>query len=140
MKKYSIRYTETYQRWYDVDANNPEEAENKLIDAIATGEEKPPEECCDSGCKEIEEVVMKEEPITVYAVHSNDYSGESGINVFYDESEAYKFMILDMEQVIDNLKEQGYECDSAENDDSCEVWAADNNIYYQWEIYESQLK
>lgn len=40
---------------------------------------------------------MKKEPITVYAVYSNDYSGESAINVFYDESEAYKFMILDME-------------------------------------------
>ena len=38
------------------------------------------------------------------------------------------------------LKEQGYECDSAENDDSCEVWAADNNIYYQWEIYESTIE
>ena len=84
--------------------------------------------------------IMKKEPITVYAVYSNDYSGESAINVFYDESEAYKFMILDMEQIIDNLKEQGYECDSAENDDSCEVWTADSNIYYQWDIYESQLK
>ena len=83
---------------------------------------------------------MKKEPITVYAVYSNDYSGESAINVFYDESEAYKFMILDMEQIIDNLKEQSYECDSAENDDSCEVWTADSNIYYQWDIYESQLK
>ena len=82
---------------------------------------------------------MKKEAITVYAVYSNDYSGESAINVFYDESEAYKFMILDMEQIIDNLKEQGYECDSAENDDSCEVWTADSNIYYQWDIYESQL-
>ena len=47
---------------------------------------------------------MKKEAITVYAVYSNDYSGESAINVFYDESEAYKFMILDMEQVIDSIK------------------------------------
>ena len=84
--------------------------------------------------------IIKKEPMTVYAVYSNDYSGESAINVFYDESEAYKFMILDMEQIIDNLKEQGYEYDSSENDDSCEVWAADSNIYYQWDIYESQLK
>lgn len=30
MKKYSIRYTETYQRWYDVEANSPEEAEENL--------------------------------------------------------------------------------------------------------------
>lgn len=56
MKKYSIRYTETYQRWYDVEANSPEEAKKKLLDAIMNGEECGPEECCDSGCKEIEEV------------------------------------------------------------------------------------
>ena len=53
MGKYSIRYTETYQRWYDVEANSPEEAENKLIDAIITGKENAPEECCDSGVVEI---------------------------------------------------------------------------------------
>lgn len=56
MKKYSIRYTETYQRWYDVEANSPEEAKKKLLDAIMNGEERGPDECCDSGCKEIEEV------------------------------------------------------------------------------------
>ena len=56
MKKYSIRYTETYQRWYDVEANSPEEAEKKLLDPIMNGEERAPDECCDSGCKEIEEV------------------------------------------------------------------------------------
>lgn len=80
------------------------------------------------------------EPRTVYAVYSHDYSGESAINVFYDESEAYKFMILDMESVIDNLKDQGYECDSAENDDSCEVWVGNRDIYYEWDIYESTLR
>ena len=83
---------------------------------------------------------MKKEPATVYAVYSNDYSGESAIKVFYDESEAYKFMILDMESVMDNLKEQGYKCDSVEDDDSCEAWAVDSNIYYQWEIYESTIE
>ena len=56
MKKYSIRYTETYQRWYDVEANSPEEARHKLLDAIMNGTERAPEECCDSGCKEIEEI------------------------------------------------------------------------------------
>ena len=56
MKKYSIRYTETYQRWYDVEANSQEEAREKLLDAIMNGKERGPEECCDSGCKEIEEI------------------------------------------------------------------------------------
>ena len=54
--KYSIRYTETYQRWYDVEANSPEEAEEKLLNAIMNGEERAPDECCDSGCEEIEEI------------------------------------------------------------------------------------
>ena len=56
MKKYSIRYTETYQRWYDIEANSQEEAREKLLDAIMNGEECGPEECCDSDCKEIEEI------------------------------------------------------------------------------------
>lgn len=56
MKKYSIRYIETYQRWYDVEANSPEEAEEKLTNDICEGREKPPEECCYSGCDKIEEV------------------------------------------------------------------------------------
>ena len=53
MKKYSIRYTETYQRWYDVEANSPEEAEEKLTNDICEGRENTPEECCDSGVVEI---------------------------------------------------------------------------------------
>ena len=53
MKKYSIRYTETYQRWYDVEANSPEEAEEKLTNDICEGRENAPEECCDSGVVEI---------------------------------------------------------------------------------------
>lgn len=60
MKKYSIRYTETYESWYEVEANSPEEAKEKLLDAIMDGKEKGPDECCDSGCKEIEEITLEE--------------------------------------------------------------------------------
>ena len=56
MKKYSIRYTETYEGWYDVEANSPEEAKKKLLDTIMNGEERGPDECCDSGCADIEEI------------------------------------------------------------------------------------
>ena len=80
-------------------------------------------------------------PITVFAVYSHDYSGESCIEVFYDELDAYEFMIHDMETVIETLKEQGYDCDSLENDDNCEVWVGNgNNIHYEWDIYESTLR
>lgn len=57
MKKYSIKYIETYQRWYDVEANSPEEAEEKLFEAIMNGKERGPDECVDARCEEIEEIV-----------------------------------------------------------------------------------
>ena len=60
MKKYNIRYTETYESWYEVDANSPEEAKEKLLDAIMDGKEKGPDECRDSGCKEIREITLEE--------------------------------------------------------------------------------
>lgn len=69
MGKYSIRYTETYQRWYDVEANSPEEAEEKLTNDICEGRENAPEECCDSGVVEIwdsEDGKISTEPHTDY--------------------------------------------------------------------------
>ena len=62
MKKYSIRYTETYQRWYDVKANSPEEAKKKLLDASMNGEERRPDECFDSGCADKEEIPVGKLP------------------------------------------------------------------------------
>lgn len=56
MAKYRIRYIESYQKWYEVEADNPKEAEEKLLDAIADGFEDGPEECYDSGCEEIKEI------------------------------------------------------------------------------------
>lgn len=56
MKKYRIRYIETYEKYYEVDANSPEEAEEKLTNDIGEGQENAPEEYCYSGCDKIEEV------------------------------------------------------------------------------------
>ena len=60
MKKYSIRYTETYQRWYDVEANSRDEAEQKLLNLIMDGEVDGPvddPDGIDSGCEEIIEII-----------------------------------------------------------------------------------
>lgn len=57
MKKYRIRYIETYEKYYEVEANSPEEAEEKLTNDICEGRENAPEECCYSGCDEIKEIV-----------------------------------------------------------------------------------
>ena len=56
MKKYRIKYVETYQRCYDVEANSRDEAEQKLLDLIMDGDVDGPDECIDSGCEEIEEI------------------------------------------------------------------------------------
>ena len=60
MKKYRIKYIETYYRWYDVEANSRDEAEQKLLDLIMDGEVDGPvddPEGIDSGCEEIEEII-----------------------------------------------------------------------------------
>lgn len=49
MAKFKVRYYECYERFYEVEANSKEEAEEKLREDIANGKENPPEECYDSG-------------------------------------------------------------------------------------------
>lgn len=56
MKTYRIKYIEKYQGWYDIEANNIEEAEEKLLDDIMNGWVDGPSECIDSGCDEIKEI------------------------------------------------------------------------------------
>ncbi len=42
---YQVKYTEVYQKVYEVEANSPEEAEEKLLENIGNGSENSPEEC-----------------------------------------------------------------------------------------------
>lgn len=79
------------------------------------------------------------EDTIVYAVYATNYSGETDIAVFLDERKAYRNMIQEMERVMEDLKEQGYTYESAENEESCEIWIADHNISYQWDVYECLL-
>ena len=51
MAKYTVRYYECYERYYEVEANSKEEAEEKLTEDIAEGRENPPDQCYDSGCE-----------------------------------------------------------------------------------------
>lgn len=61
MKKFKVRCYECYERFYEVEANSKEEAEEKLIDAIIEGKEDPPDQCYDSGADatEMEEWLWK---------------------------------------------------------------------------------
>lgn len=42
---YRVKYTEVYQKMYEIEANSPKEAEEKLLENIGNGSENSPEEC-----------------------------------------------------------------------------------------------
>ena len=48
MTKFRVRYYECYEKYYEVEANSKEEAEEKLIDDIREGREDAPDQCYDS--------------------------------------------------------------------------------------------
>ncbi len=48
MKKFNVHYMETYEGWYDVEAETAEEAKQKLLDLIMDGKVDSPDSCCDS--------------------------------------------------------------------------------------------
>lgn len=50
MKTYSVEYREAYSRSYTVEAESPEEAEEKILNGIGEGSYPPPEECVGSWC------------------------------------------------------------------------------------------
>ena len=72
----------------------------------------------------------------VYSVYTHDYSGESAIEVYVSEEKMLKDIESDMKYVVNVLKEDGYEPII----DGYNVYAAGENIYYEWEIYESELR
>lgn len=72
----------------------------------------------------------------VYSVYIHDYSGESAIEVYTSEEKMLKDIEADIKYVVNVLKEDGYEPII----DEYSVYAADGNIYYEWEVYESELR
>lgn len=75
-----------------------------------------------------------------YVLTCNCYSGDNYVLVFLDETKAYKTMIADLETEITNLQNSGYEFTSAENDDSAELYVPNSDIYFEWNIEESEIK
>ena len=67
-------------------------------------------------------------------------SGDNGMSVFWNEADAYKCMIAEMETEITNLQNSGYKFESAENDISAELYVPDSDIYFDWYIEESTIK
>lgn len=54
MAKFKVRYYECYEGYYEVEANNKKEAEEKLIDDIHLGRENAPEQCYESDAEATE--------------------------------------------------------------------------------------
>ena len=72
----------------------------------------------------------------VYSVYTHDYSGESAIEVYASEEKMLKDIETDIKYVVNVLKEDGYEPII----DGYNVYATGENIYYEWEIYKSELR
>lgn len=75
-----------------------------------------------------------------YVVIQQDYATGGNISVYKDESDARRSVIEDVETVKKELLEDGHEpianWDALRNP---EVIVADSNIYFEWEIIETNI-
>ena len=51
MAKFKVKYYECYEKFYEVEADSKEEAEETIIDVIRNGIENAPEQMYDSGAE-----------------------------------------------------------------------------------------
>lgn len=73
-------------------------------------------------------------------IHRN-YAEGSDSYAFWNEDDARKSVNEDVDTVVKSLVEEGYEPTVLRNGlDSVEVYAADSNIYYEWEIVISDIR
>lgn len=108
MKKFSVRYYECYEKYYETEANSKEEAEEKLIDAINEGRENPPDQCYERDAEATEIEQPKE--------NKNDMEELSdhliGIVARNDERFSFECGVCHPEQakieIFDKEKEIGY--------------------------------
>lgn len=106
MKKFSVRYYECYEKYYETEANSKEEAEEKLIDAINEGRENPPDQCYDRDAEatEIREVkenkndmeVLSDHLVEIVERNNKRFSFEGGVC----HPEQAKIEIFDKEKEI----------------------------------------
>lgn len=81
-----------------------------------------------------------EESQNLFIVVSQSYSEGTTACAFWERESAEKYVNQDLEMVIKELTEQGYTSHTILRcTDSIEVYVADSNIYYQWEIIPSSV-
>lgn len=56
MAKFSVVYYETYKKTYEIEAPDEEEAKEELMFRIQNGLEDGPDQCCDSGIENVNEL------------------------------------------------------------------------------------
>ena len=79
--------------------------------------------------------------MTVYCVFMEGNTSNSAIELFTTEEEALNFIAKDVAAVIDLLKEDGCNVETAENDAICHAFVStDCGIWYQWDMYISELR
>lgn len=76
----------------------------------------------------------------VYIVHTCDYSGEDGVEAFSTLEKANDFIKSDMQQVVDILYDDGYKTKEKYSGEDALVYVPDGGIYYEWNVFESELK
>ena len=74
-----------------------------------------------------------------YVLTCSCYSDEDSVSVYFDEVDAYKAMIAELEVEITNLQNSGYKYYSAENDTSAELYVPNSGIYFDWDIVEATI-
>ena len=75
-----------------------------------------------------------------YVLTCNCYSGDNSVSVFWSEDNAYKAMIDEIGVESINLENSGYNFIVMENDASAEIFVADSDIYFEWNIIESTIR
>lgn len=75
-----------------------------------------------------------------YVLTCNCYSGDDSVSVYWNENDAHKAMIDELEVEIANLQNSGYAYFSAANDFSAELFASNTDIYFDWYIVETTIR
>lgn len=72
-------------------------------------------------------------------VHSN-YADGTDAYAFWNEEDARKSILEDVDATVESLKESGYEVRCLERLDEWEVYVPDTDIYYEWSVEKSTIE
>lgn len=83
-------------------------------------------------CKHAAEELMQRREV-VAIVHTNYVDGMS-VSAFWDKSLAKKTLEARLDDCLEMLEDQGYTPEAVAREDGLVIYAADGNIYYEWQI------